>query len=221
MSDDSFIREVDEELRQDRVKAFWQQYGLWIIAGAVAIVLATAGAVLYQNWVQSRANASGDAFLQALGLAERGQAGEAEAALQQLEADGFGAYPVLARLRLATLKAGQGEIDAAIAGFDSVAADSGVPEVIRDLARLRAAYLLVDHGSREDVAARVEPLTGDAHPLRHSAREALGLAAFRAGDRDNAAALFQQIVNDAEAPLNLRERAGMMAELVRGTGASG
>jgi hypothetical protein len=221
MSDDSFIREVDEELRQDRAKALWQRYGAWIISGAIGVVLITGAVVFYQNWTQGRADASGDAFLQALALVEEGEDEAALAALAELESNGHGAYPILARLRTATLQAGRGDIEAALAGFDAVAADSSTPAVIRELARLRAAYLLVDHGSREDVASRVESLTGDAHPLRHSAREALGLAAWKAGDYDNAGSLFQQIVADASAPLNLRQRAGMMVELVRGLETSG
>lgn len=221
MSDDSFIREVDEELRQDRAKAFWRRYGAWIIAGAVAIVLGTIAASLYQNWVQGKADASGDAFLQALTLVEQDQKEEALAALSDLEAEGYGAYPVLARLRKATLQAQDGDVPAAVEAFDAVAADGSVPAVIRDIARIRAAYLLVDHGSREDVSSRVESLTGDANPFRHSAREALGLAAYKAGDHENAGRLFQQITADGEAPLNVRERAGLMADLLRGLGEAG
>ena len=39
MSDDGFFREVDEELRNDRVRSFWNRFGRYIIAAAVALVL--------------------------------------------------------------------------------------------------------------------------------------------------------------------------------------
>ena len=220
MSDDSFIREVDEELRQDRARDLWRRYGIWAIAGAVAIVAGTAGIRGYQYWVESRANASGDAFLQAMTLANDGKSDEALKALAGLEKDGYGAYPVLARMRAATVRAEKGELDAAVKGFDAVAADTAIADAIRDMARLRAAFLLVDHGGREDVAARIEPLTSDANPLRHSAREALALAGWKAGNASDALKLFEQVSADESAPRNNRRRAEIMAELIRGSGGS-
>lgn len=218
MSDDSFIREVDEELRQDRAKEIWQRYGLWIVGAAVAIVVGTAGVRGYQYWVDTQANASGDAFLKAMTLANEGKSDEALAALAELEKDGYGAYPVLARMRAATVQAEKGDFSAAVEGFDAVAADSDIAPAIRDMARLRAAMLLVDHGGRADVATRVEPLTSDANPLRHSAREALGLADWKAGNASDALKLFEQVSADETAPRNARQRAELMAELIRGSG---
>lgn len=220
MSDDSFFREVDQELRQDQARALWDRYGTAIIAVAVAVVLATAAFVGWDYWSQSRADASGDAYLQALELARDGRTEEAKAALAALEAEGYGAYPVLARMRSATLLAEAGDHAGAVAGFDRVAADSAIPTSLREMARLRAGLLLVDHGSHADVASRVEALTAETNPLRHSAREALALAAWKEGRMADAATLYDQIVNDEGAPQNLRQRATLMSELIRGSGAS-
>ena len=220
MSDDSFFREVDQELRQDQAKALWENYGTFIIAAAVAVVVATSAWVGWDYWSQSRANASGDDYSQALTFAREGRTEEAKAALEQLEADGYGAYPVLARMRGATVLAEAGDAAGAVAAFDQVAAARAVTSSIRDMARLRAALLLVDHGSYSDVASRVEALTADTNALRYSAREALGLAAWREGRLSDAQALFTQILDDQNAPRNLRQRAEMMSELIRGSGLS-
>jgi hypothetical protein len=181
MSDDSFFREVNEEIRQDKAKALWDSYGPAAIVIAVLVVIGTGLFVAWEYWVESKANNSGDQFSQALTLANSGKADEALAAFDALEKDGYGAYPLLARMRAATVQADKGDFKAAVAGFDEVAADSSIPNVIRDVARLRAALLLVDHGSYADVSGRVEALTNDTNPLRHSAREALGLAAWKEG----------------------------------------
>lgn len=217
MSDDSFIREVNEELRQDKARALWDRYGMLAIGAAVAILLATGAYVAWEYWTTTRANRSGDAFSQALTLAEQGDSEAALAALQELEEEGFGAYPVLARLRSATVAARAGDAQAAIAAFDAVANDGSVPQPIRDVARLRAGYLLVDHGSYEDVAARVEGMTSDENAMRHSAREALGLAAWKDGQSEEAMRLFQLILDDAAAPPALSQRARLMTELIRGS----
>ncbi|WP_173931011.1 tetratricopeptide repeat protein [Chelativorans sp. Marseille-P2723] len=214
MSDDSFIREVNEELRQDQFKALWRRYGAIIIAAAAFAVLGTGGYVAYEQWTEARANRSGDAFARALELAEQGESEQALQVLEELQETGYGAYPVLARLRAATTLAESGNPEEAVAMFDAVANDSSVIGPLRDIARLRAALLLVDHGSYADVAARAEALTGESHDMRHTAREALALAAWKEGNRENALALFSQVADDPQAPPGARQRAEMMSELI-------
>lgn len=217
MSDESFFREINQELRQDRARHIWDRYGLMAIGIGLAIVLAAGIYVAWDWWQMRQANESGDRFSQALTLANEGRNDEALAQLSELEADGHGAYPVLARLRAATVQANAGDFAAAVASFDAVAADRTIPQSIRDAARLRSGYLLVDHGSYEDVADRVEALTSDENAMRHSAREALALAAWRDGQSSEALRLFELIIDDQRVSGNMRQRAQMMTELIRGT----
>jgi hypothetical protein len=218
MSDDSFIREVNEEIRTDQAKALWDRFGAYVVAAAILIVVGTGAWVGWDYWTQTQANTSGDRFSQALDHAKGGRTDEALAALQELEAGGYGSYPQLARLRRATVLMQQQKPAEAVAEFDAVAADSSVPEPVRDMAKLRAGYILVDHGTYADVSGRVEALTAETNALRHAAREALGLAAWKEGRSADALTLFEQIATDAGSPRNARDRATLMAELIRGGG---
>ena len=65
-----------------------------------------------------------------------------------------------------------------------------------------------------------EALAVDTNPLRHSAREALALSAWKQGKAADSLKLFEQITADEGAPRNSRERATMMSELIRGSGAA-
>jgi hypothetical protein len=221
MSDDSFIREVEEELRSDRMKSVWERFGKWIIGAAVAIVLAVAGNSAWNWYAQSQATASGDRFRAALIAANEGNTAEARATLEALQDEGFGQYPVLARMREAALFHDEGDADAAIAAFDAISDDSDVPDVLRDMARLRAAYILVDEGSYADVAQRAEPIAGDDNALRFGARETLGLAAWKEQRYGDAKALFEQIAGDAAAPPPAAGRARLMLDMIRATGTVG
>ena len=58
MSDDSIFREVDEAIRQDRLKAAWNRYGWLFVAGVVMIVGGVAG---YNGWVYWRGQQAGAA----------------------------------------------------------------------------------------------------------------------------------------------------------------
>jgi hypothetical protein len=215
-TNDLFVREVDDELRQDKLKSVWRRFGAILISVAVAIVMAVAAWTGYTTWSTNRANASGDRFLAALDLARSGNADEALKGLTALEADGTGAYPLLARFRAATLVAAK-DPKAAIAAFDAVAADTSVAEPLRNIAKIRAAYLLVDTGTYAEVAARAEALSADGNPMRYSALEAMGLSAYKAGDAANAQKLFETITADTAAPDGVSSRAQIMLSLLSGT----
>ena len=218
MTDDSFFREVQEEIRHEKAKAIWDRFGALIIGLALAIILATAGFVAYEYWRETRSGTAGDAFGQALQLAREGKTDEALAAFKKIEDESHGAYPVLARMRGATVLAEKGDAAGAVSAFDAVAADRSVDSSLRDVARIRAAYILVDSGSYADVAKRVEQLAVDTNPMRVSAREALALSAWKEGKGDDAMKLFKQIADDDAAPQDAQQRANLMIELLRGSG---
>ncbi|NML72883.1 tetratricopeptide repeat protein [Rhizobium sp. S-51] len=217
-NNDSFIREVNEELRSDQFRNAWKRYGRVVIAVAVLIVFGTAGYRGYEYWHEGQSSSAGDKFLAALTLANEGKADEAKAALAALEKDGYGAYSVLARMRSATVEAEKGDPAAAIKAFTEVGKDNSVPAVIRDLARMRAAWLLIDHGTYEQVSAEVEAMATPRDAMRHAAREALGLAAYKAGDMAKAREWFEQIAEDAETPRNVASRARMMLDNITASG---
>lgn len=213
--DESFFREVREDLRNERIKQLWVRFRVFIIALIVLIVVGTAAYVGYDYWNNQQAAKSGDQFLAALKLADDKKPDAALKALDQLEKTGHGDYPVLARMRAASIMANTGDAKAAIAAFSKIGEDESVPQVMRDAARIRAGYLLVDNGSYGQVADQVEALSGDDNPFRSSAREALGLAAWKAGDAEKAAKWFQQIADDGQAPANSASGARMMLDLIK------
>lgn len=220
MSDDNstFIREVNEDLRSDYMKALWRRFRFLIIGAAIGIVLVTAGLRGWDYWQETTAAKSGDVFLAALEQAREGNNDAALSGFEELEKSGHGSYPVLARMRAATVLAEKGDAAAAISAFSSIGKDASQPDAIRDAARLRAAYLLVDYGSYDDVSAEVEVLAVPANTARHSAREALGAAAFKAGDLERAGQWFGEIAADAQTPVGVATRAGMMLDLIAARG---
>lgn len=217
-NNDSFIREVNDELRSEQVKMAWRKFAPIIIGAALLIVLGTAGYRGYEYWHSHRSSGAGDQFLAALTLANEGKNDEATAALAALEKDGYGAYAVLARMRSATVQAQKGDAAAAIAAFTDIGKDNSVPQVIRDVAHMRAAWLLIDTGTYEQVSAEVEAMATPTDAMRHSAREALGLAAYKAGDMARAREWFEQITEDAEAPRNVANRARMLLDNITASG---
>jgi hypothetical protein len=125
---------------------------------------------------------------------------------------------VLARMRAATVLAAKGDAKGAVDAFDAISADASIDKSIRDMAALRAALLLVDKGTYEDVAKRAEALASEGNALRHSAREALGLAAWKAEKFTEAQGFFKSIADDDAAPRNLADRADLMLSVITASG---
>ena len=199
------------------MRLVWKRFGRILIGAAVLIVLGTIGKVGYDYWRDSEASAAGDKFLAALTLARDGKKDEALTALTDLEKDGFGSYPVLARMRSASLLA-ETDAQGAVNAFTVIAKDTSVPQALRDAARLRAAYLLVDTGTYDQVSAEAEQLATPQSAMRHSAREVLGLSAFKHEDYARAKEWFDAILADSETPRNVATRAQMLLELISASG---
>lgn len=217
-SDDSFIREVNEELRSEQIQNVWKRFRPVIIGVAVLIVLGVAGASLWEWWKARESSASGDRFIAAVKSASDAKQDEAIKSLEALSKDGFGSYPVLARLRLATLKAEKGDAKGAIADFNAIGQDASVPKAVRNAAKLRAAWLMVDNSSYEELASAVEELAAPSSPVRNSAREALGLSAYRAGNYVKAKEWLQLVMDDNDAPAGAKTRARTVLALITASG---
>lgn len=211
------FREVDEEVRREQLKKLWQDYGNYIIAVCLLVVVAVSGWRGYEWWENKRAAASGAAFEQAVTLAESGKRQEAEAAFAKLAGDGTAGYRVLARLRNAAELAPT-DRKAAVTAYEAIAADGSAGRVIQDLATLRAGYLLVDTSSYGDIRALLEPLTKEQRPFRFSARELLALSAWKEGDMGAARQWADVILSDPQTPPAARSRAEVLSELIAASG---
>jgi|GEM_PF-866164 len=212
---DSFIREVNEDIRQERLARLWKLLKPYIIGGALAIIVITIAAEVYSSYTNRKGQRLGDAFIQAHQLALSGADAAALAELVKIEKSGYGGYPLLAQFRAASLLASSGDKIAAVKAFDRITATGDFPQAWRDLAAVRAAYILADTGTAADVEQRVQPLDNDVNPMRFAAREALGLAYWKAGKLSQAAAYFNRNYSDKESQnFGFGERAAMMAALI-------
>lgn len=214
MSNENIFREIDEELRSDRMRAMWRRFAPFVIGGAVAIVVLVAANEGWSWYTKSQSSQASQELYAALDTAGRGDLAAAQTQLDQLVADGSGGYPVLAEFRKAALLAEQGDVQGAVAAYDALA-NSQSNMRLRELALLLAGNLLVDGGTLAEVEARLGTLATDDSAMRRVARELLGLAQYKAGDFAAAEASFQAVLDDPLATSSLRNRmAYYMAQML-------
>ncbi len=205
--------EVDEDVRRDQLKKLWDQYSIYIVAAALLLVAAVGGWRGYQYLEAKKAAQAGAAFDKAIELSEQNKPAEAEAAFNSLAATAPSGYRMLARLRAAADVA-ERDPQAAVKLYDDISTDRSIGALEQELARIRAADLLVDTATYPTMLQRLEPSTAPQATFRHTARELLALSAWHANDTTAARKWLDLIANDAETPPGLRSRAEALQALL-------
>ena len=208
---ESFIREVDENLRRSKAENFAKAYGRWLVAAAILFLAAVAGYLYWQNRQAEQAAANSEAFsaiLTDLSKPQQGNAGQRLDALAAKSNDSMGAAALMTRAALALQG---GDRPTAIARYRGVAANEGVPQAYRDAATLRLAQLEFDTLKPDEVIARLQPLAIKGNAWFGSAGEMTALAMLKAGRRAEAARLLAAVAAEPTVPAPLRARAEQLA----------
>ena len=207
------FNEIEEDIRRERMARIWKRFGPVIVAVALFIVLGVAGWRGWEWYSANQAQEAGGTFEAAMALSESGDRAKAEETLAELAKSGPSGYALLARFRAATELAATNRAGAAVEQFEAISQDISAPALVRDLARIRSALILVDTGSQSDVASRVEALAVAGNAWRHTARELLALAAWKGNNAADTRRWAQELVSDIEAPPGARARGQVLLDL--------
>ena len=208
---ESFVREVDENLRRDQARDFLKKNGPWIIGAALLFLAAIAGWLYWQDRQVKQAEAETErlnATLTQIGGGQTAQAARQLAPLQSSEADGVRAAARLANAAVALEKADR---KSAIAEYRAVMEDKGLAQPYRDLATIRATALEFDQMKPEDVIARLEDLAVAGKPWFGSAGEMTAMALLKQGKKAEAGRMFAALAADDQVPNTIRSRAVQIA----------
>jgi hypothetical protein len=208
------FREVDEEVRQDQITLALARNWGWILLAGLLIVAGVAAWRGYEYWTLQNQEAAGGRYLDALKLDRDGKGADGLTALQDLSRTGTPGYALLARFRAAG-QIGRTDPAGAARAFDALASDPKVEPALQDVARLRAATLLLDTADLKTIQDRLHPLADANSAMRNPAREVLALAALKADDNAAAAEALDAILADPTASQTARQRAQALRGLTR------
>jgi hypothetical protein len=203
---DSLLREVQEELRREQLRKIWDNYNGLIIGGAVFLLLAVGGYQILESRRIAAEQTAGAEFSAAENLSEQKKEDEAKKIFTKLAETGPAGYGAIAMLRLAGEQVKAGKIADAVATYDSLAEQSGADELLKSFAQLQAASLRLPDADYAEIQNRLTPLAGDDAPYFKSARELLGLAAYRAKKYDEARKYLEPLLIDPNASEAMQNR---------------
>ncbi len=211
LSDDVFLREVDEAVRKDELENFWTRYGRWLLGLAIAGLIAFGGYIWWSGQQRGNTEETGETFIQAIDkLQNEDEAGALEI-LKGIKESGQPAYRAMAELVEANLAMEKGDSKKAIAAYAKVAADDSLPDAFRDLALIRQTTAEFDTLEPQKVIDRLKPLAKPGHAWFGSAGEMTAISYLKMGKEDAAGQIFAQIAKQEELPESLKARATQMA----------
>lgn len=210
-TEDPFFREVDEELRREQLENLGKRYGPWIVLALLAGLALFGGVLWWRHHQQQQVNTTGEQFSQILYEIGQGKRDTVRPKLAAMAKDATPGYRALALLTDATVALDKGDTKGAAARYAAVAADTTLPQPMRDAALVRQTTVQYDTLPPAQVVARLKPLAIPGSPWFGSAGEMVALAYVKLGKPDLAGPLFAAIGADPNAPDTLRSRATQMA----------
>jgi hypothetical protein len=209
---ETFIREVDENLRRDQAEAVFKRYGKWFVAAAILILVAVGALLFWRNNQAEKAAAGSEQFAAILTDIGQEKSGDDVAKrLDVLAADGNGSMSGAARLTRAALALQKSDRTAAIAQYRQIMEDGDVPRTVRDTATIRLTQLEFDSLQPQQVIDRLAPLAAKDSAWYGSAGELTALAMIKANRRNEAVALLNGIAANKDVPAPIRARVEQLA----------
>lgn len=204
-NNESFIDEVTEEVRRDRLFALFRRYG-WI--GVVAII-AIVGWSAWTEYTRARHDAAAQAFGDRIVAAMQIEDADArKAALDEIPA----ALPEQ-KAMITFLKAAEPESSGELEGLPGLA---GLSPVWQDIAEFKRVVTATDMPPAER-RARFEALTAPGAPVRLLAEEQLAIIDAGEGNTEEAIKRLSAISQDTAATPALRRRVAQLIVALGGT----
>ena len=141
---ETFLREVDENLRRDQLRDFFKTYGNWLIAAVVLFLVVSGGLIWWKQHKVKQHEAQVEQLAQIYKDIASGNAAQAPGQLEKLADKGSKAVNASAQFARAALFLQQNDTRNALSIYKSIAEDSGYPQPYRDAALIRQTSLEFD-----------------------------------------------------------------------------
>jgi hypothetical protein len=208
---ETFLREVDENLRRDQLRDFFKRYGNWLVAALVLFLAASGGYIWWQQHQQQRSEGHVEQLSEIYQNIGSGKVGSAPQQLDELSKSGSKAIRASALFTWAALAIQQNDRKLAIDKYREIVGDASLPQPYRDAALIRQTALEFDQLQPQEVISRMQPLAKPGSPWFGTAGEMTALALIKQGKKDEAGRLFAAIAKDKKVPDSIRARSVQIA----------
>jgi hypothetical protein len=210
---DEFINSVEEELRHDKMRAFWQRWQFVIYAAIAAVVLAVGGREGWTWYSKTQGEKASDLYTSGIQALDKGEFDAAQKNFDEIIKSAPAGYKVAALQAKAEVSLRKGDTVSAQKDLEQ-AAKTGPDADMRSVAAIKAAYLAMDKEDATKLAARLKPVIDGKGPLAAMAQEILAAKAFEDGKLKEARDQYQALLLALDAPAGVKQRAQIAMALL-------
>ncbi len=212
----ALFREIDEELRNDKMKAFWEKYRFLIAAVIVCAILGAVAFETFKYWREQLKERDAAAYTDALTLALEGKNDLALSELEKIAADNDTGYAQLAQLKMIPLLELEGKKDEALSMLLGISKDKNFAKPLREVAIIALAQRMLNQEKPdfEELQNMLAVLANKDSAWSPLALELSAMAYIKAGDKEKAKERLQLIVNNSEVPAAIRDRIRNMIAVI-------
>ncbi len=204
--EDSFFREVSEELKADNLQLIWKKYGAYIVLGVAAILTVTVSFESIKAWRMSKSEKTSNSYAIALALQNQGRYEESMKALEILKNENGGIYADAAEIQMANVLFEQGKTNEAVAKLEKISQNSDLNPKLKDMVISKLVSYKLDNAPFEEVAALLQPLIDENGAWTNIAKEWMAMLYVREGNFGKAREIYKDILNSKDIDQGLESR---------------
>ena len=209
---EEFIREVDEDVKEEKRLKLWKKLLPYIISLSLRIILSTLGFVLWDGYTKKTKQLMGDDFTAAVELAKDEDIDAAIVALERIVDKGSDGYVTMAKMKKASLLIQQGNLDDGLQIYLDLEKNA-VDQSFRDIATILFVINSIGKSDVDILLSKVEPLENSL-VWKSSALELKGYIYLQNNEKQKALDIFKSIDLMPNKPSSLGLRAKNMIDFL-------
>ena len=211
---EEFIREVDEELKEEKLQKLWKKIAPFVISLSLGIVLFTTSIVGWGKYSKNKNQKIGDDFSAAVELIKEKDFDTTLLALDRITEKAHDGYATMAKMKKASILIKEGNFDQGLSIYLNLE-NNAFDQTFRDMATIMYVFNAIDHKSTDELLNKIERLTKNSEWI-FSALELKAFLLLKSGQKKESLKVFQQIMRTNNAPTTLIGRARDMIDHIKG-----
>jgi len=206
------LRQVDEDLRKDRILSLWKKYGIYIIVFILLLISSVIGYQINKSLNISNNQKQVENYLIASNLPSEN---EIVSSLSNLENSSNTFVRGLIRLKIANTLMSQGKKEQSQAILIQLMRDREINKIINDAAGYFYFMSKLNEITKDEILAYFPDSQIDNSAFKYLFLELFALYDLFSGDLEQTNKSFQKIINDPEAPREIIIRSEKFLESIK------
>ncbi len=211
---DALMKEVSDDLKQDRLLELWKKYGKYVVVAIVVIIGLTAIIEGYKSWKKSVEVRETQSFVSAMSLIDAGNMDGAIAAFTDISENARTDFKDLAKLQIVNIYFEQNKLEEAIKTLEEIYNNKSINKTLRNIAGVKLVSHTLDTSDPAKLKEILQPMTIEENAFRYTAKEMIALLELKEGNFEKSKAIFRELASDNLVAVGIKNRAEEMLAII-------